>query len=178
MNDITTLSNYSITDVIVLLGIIFSSCVGIYNMVKKIMAILEEYRLKRNSIENKDKDINNKIKELENKIIEDREKIKNLNDEIERFREEINSIKADMTKVNKVTSRNAVYKLANELIAKQWMSQSESETLQELCEIFMKTGTTNYVIPSVIQRALNLPVLTEEEIELKLASRKANGNGQ
>ena len=177
MNDLNQLSNYSITDVIVLLGIIFSSCVGIYNMVKKIMAILEAYRQKRNSIENKDKNINNKIKELEDKIVEDREKIKNLNDDIIRLENEIINIKSDITKANKVTSRNAIYKLANELIAKQWMSQSENETLQELCEIFMKTGNNNYVIPSIIQRALNLPVLTEEEIEEKLASRKGNTNG-
>lgn len=175
MDDIIKLSTYNFADVIILIGVIISACVGIYNMGKKVLAILEAYRQKRNSIENKDKDINNKIEDLENKILEDRAKIQSLTTDIERLENEINNVKSDITKVNKVTSRNAIFKLANELIAKQWMSQSENETLQELSEIYMKTGNNNYVIPSIIQRALNLPVLTEEEIESKMSLRKIDG---
>lgn len=176
MNDIIKLSTYSLSDVLVLLGVLFSACVGVYNIGKKILAVLEAYRQKRNSIENKDKNINNKIEELESKINEDREKIKHLDQDIKKLENDINNVKSDITKVNKVTSRNAIFKLANELIAKQWMSQSENETLQELCEIYMKTGNNNYVIPSIIQRALNLPVLTEEEIESKVSMRKGNND--
>ena len=62
----------------------------------------------------------------------------------------------------------------NELIAKQWMSQSDYESLQELSDVYMKSGDSHFVIPNLIQRALNLPVLTEEEIEAKMSRHRSD----
>jgi septal ring factor EnvC (AmiA/AmiB activator) len=168
---VSNIGGYNLSTIITVLGIVCTSLIGVYNIVKKILAIFEAYRQNVNKIESKDKDIYNKLEELENKISEDRQKIDHLKSNIEKLESEVSNIKTDITKANRVTSRNAVYKLANELIAKQWMSQSESDSIRELCDIYMKTGDNNYIIPNIIQRALSLPVLTEEEIEAKMSGK-------
>ena len=38
----------------------------------------------------------------------------------------------------------------------------------------MKSWDSHYVIPNIIQRALNLPVLTDEEIEAKMSRHRAD----
>ena len=127
-----------------------------------------------NSIEERDKKIDDAIKQVEAIIEVQTERIKKDEDRIEELEKSTKTINENLNKFNKATSRNAVYKLANELIAKQWMSQSDYESLQELSDVYMKSGDSHYVIPNIIQRALNLPVLTDEEIEAKMSRHRAD----
>ena len=125
-------------------------------------------------IEDRDKKIDDAIKQVEAIIEVQTERIKKDEDRIEELEKSTKTINENLNKFNKATSRNAVYKLANELIAKQWMSQSDYESLQELSDVYMKSGDSHYVIPNIIQRALNLPVLTDEEIEAKMSRHRAD----
>ena len=160
MNDLIKLfTEYSLGSIIVFLMLILSSVFGVY---------------KRNSVENRDKEINNAIKQVEDLITAQNERIDKIENRINELEKSIKTINENLNKFNKATSRNAVYKLANELIAKQWMSQSDYESLQELSDIYMKSGDSHYVIPNIIQRALNLPVLTDEEIEAKMSRHRAD----
>ncbi len=175
MEDLIKLfTEYSFGSIIVFIMIILSSTTGVYHIFTKITSILEAYRFHRNSIENRDKKIDDAIKQVENLISAQNERIQKDEAKIEALEKKTNNIDEDLNKFNKATSRNAVYKLANELIAKQWMSQSDYESLQELSDIYMKSGDSHYVIPNLIQRALNLPVLTDEEIEAKMARHRDN----
>lgn len=175
MNDLIKLfTEYSLGSIIVFLMLILSSVFGVYNIFTKATSILETYRIKRNSVENRDKEINNAIKQVEDLIAAQNERIDKIENRINELEKSIKTINENLNKFNKATSRNAVYKLANELIAKQWMSQSDYESLQELSDIYMKSGDSHYVIPNIIQRALNLPVLTDEEIEAKMSRHRAD----
>lgn len=175
MEDLIKLfTEYSLGSIIVFIMIILSSVAGVYHTFTKVTAILEAYRFRRNSIEDRDKKIDDAIKQVEDLITAQNERIQKDEAKIEALEKKTNNIDEDLNKFNKATSRNAVYKLANELIAKQWMSQSDYESLQELSDIYMKSGDSHYVIPNLIQRALNLPVLTDEEIEAKMAKHRDN----
>ena len=173
MDDLIKLfTNYSFGSIVVFILLILSSVAGVYSVFTKVTAILEVYRRKRNSEEDRDKKIDDAIKHFEELIDAQAKRIDADEEKIEQLEKKTNIIDENLNKFNKATSRNAVYKLANELIAKQWMSQSDYESLQELSDVYMKSGDSHYVIPNIIQRALSLPVLTDEEIEAKMTRHK------
>ena len=130
--------------------------------------------LNPNNLEDRDKAINDAIKQVEDLIAAQSKRIDEDEQKIEKLEKKTTTIDENLNKFNKATSRNAVYKLANELIAKQWMSQSDYESLQELSDVYMKSGDSHFVIPNLIQRALNLPVLTDEEIEAKMSRHRSD----
>lgn len=169
MSDLVTLaSEFNFITIITVVALLISAMVGLYTFGKKFIEALEAYRKKRNEIENKDVNFNNKIEELHNQLASDEQKIKELENEIIRIKSEIATIHNDLYKFNKTTSKNAVYNLVDSLIEKGWSSQNEHDTLKELVEIYVKSGDTDYSIPGIIQRALNLPVLTEKEINERM----------
>lgn len=173
MDDLIKLfTDYSFGSIVVFILLILSSVAGVYSVFTKVTAILEVYRRKRNSEEDRDKKIDDTIKHFEELIDAQAKRIDADEEKIEQLEKKTNIIDENLNKFNKATSRNAVYKLANELIAKQWMSQSDYESLQELSDVYMKSGDSHYVIPNIIQRALSLPVLTDEEIEAKMTRHK------
>ena len=173
MDDLIKLfTDYSFGSIVVFILLILSSVAGVYSVFTKVTAILEVYRRKRNSEEDRDKKIDDAIKHFEELIDAQAKRIDADKEKIEQLEKKTNIIDENLNKFNKATSRNAVYKLANELIAKQWMSQSDYESLQELSDVYMKSGDSHYVIPNIIQRALSLPVLTDEEIEAKMTRHK------
>lgn len=173
MGDLIKLfTDYSFGSIVVFILLILSSVAGVYSVFTKVTAILEVYRRKRNSEEDRDKKIDDAIKHFEELIDAQAKRIDADEEKIEQLEKKTNIIDENLNKFNKATSRNAVYKLANELIAKQWMSQSDYESLQELSDVYMKSGDSHYVIPNIIQRALSLPVLTDEEIEAKMTRHK------
>lgn len=173
MDDLIKLfTDYSFGSIVVFILLILSSVAGVYSVFTKVTAILEVYRRKRNSEEDRDKKIDDAIKHFEELIDAQAKRIDADEEKIEQLEKKTNIIDENLNKFNKATSRNAVYKLANELIAKQWMSQSDYESLQELSDVYMKSGDSHYVIPNIIQRALSLPVLTDEEIEAKMTRHK------
>ena len=173
MDDLIKLfTDYSFGSIVVFILLILSSVAGVYSVFTKVTAILEVYRRKRNSEEDRDKKIDDAIKHFEELIDTQAKRIDADEEKIEQLEKKTNIIDENLNKFNKATSRNAVYKLANELIAKQWMSQSDYESLQELSDVYMKSGDSHYVIPNIIQRALSLPVLTDEEIEAKMTRHK------
>lgn len=175
MNDLIKLfTEYSFGSILIFIFLILSSIAGVYSVFTKITSLLEVYRIRRNSIEDRDKKIDDAIKQVEAITEVQTERIKKDEDRIEELEKSTKTINENLNKFNKATSRNAVYKLANELIAKQWMSQSDYESLQELSDVYMKSGDSHYVIPNIIQRALNLPVLTDEEIEAKMSRHRAD----
>ena len=167
-------TEYSFGSIIVFLFVILSSVAGVYQIFTKITAILEAYRSRRNSVEDRDKAINDAIKQVEALIDAQSKRIDADEEKINKLEKKTTTIDENLNKFNKATSRNAVYKLANELIAKQWMSQSDYESLQELSDVYMKSGDSHFVIPNLIQRALNLPVLTDEEIEAKMSRHRSD----
>ena len=175
MGDLVKLfTEYSFGSIIVFILLILSSVAGVYSAFTKLTAILEVYRIKRNSIEERDKKIDDAIKHVEELIDIQAKRIDTDEERISNLEKKTNTIDENLNKFNKATSRNAVYKLANELIAKQWMSQSDYESLQELSDVYMKSGDSHYVIPNIIQRALSLPVLTDEEIEAKMSRHRSD----
>ena len=58
--------------------------------------------------------------------------------------------------------------LFSETILQKFWKYNEHDTLKDLVEIYIKSGDTDYSIPGIIQRALNLPILTEKEINEKI----------
>lgn len=155
--------NYDLNSIVALFSMICASAIGIYTTGKKILAMLEAYRSKRNTIENREKFINGKLEELDTKIVENKQDIDNLKNHVDKLDQELTGILNNVTKSSKATARNALLQYSKELIAKQWMTQSESDTLTELYEAYVATSD-GAPIPNVIQRAMNLTVLTQEEI--------------
>lgn len=170
-----TLNGYDLNEVIVFIGIICTSGIGVYNTGKKILSMLETYRQKRNKIENRETYIDNKFTEIDQKIVENKEDITNLKANVDKLDNEMSTILSNVTMTNKVTSRNQLLQYAKEILAKQWMTQSECDTLNDLCDAFTRSSDNpnNVNLPNVVQRAMELPVLTQEEIE---ARNYANSN--
>lgn len=170
-----TLNGYDLNEVIVFIGIICTSGIGVYNTGKKILSMLETYRQKRNKIENRETYIDNKFTEIDQKIVENKEDITNLKANVDKLDSEMSTILSNVTMTNKVTSRNQLLQYAKEILAKQWMTQSECDTLNDLCDAFTRSSDNpnNVNLPNVVQRAMELPVLTQEEIE---ARNYANNN--
>lgn len=165
-------SEFNFITILTIAILLCSSIIGLITFSKKVIELLEEYRKKKNEIENKDIDFKNKIDELHQQLIDDENRIIELENEICRIKNEISTIQNDLYKFNKTTSKNAVYNLIDELITKGWMSQNEYESLKELVDIYIKSGDTNYTIPGIVQRAFNLPVLTDKEIKQKNNTEK------
>ena len=59
-----------------------------------------------------------------------------------------------------------MYRLGSELVKKGWATENESETLQDLYNVYITAGAKDK--PNVVERALLLPVLTDDEIRERL----------
>ena len=165
------IDTYDLNSVLALFSMICASAIGIYTTGKKILAMLEAYRSKRNTIENREKFVNGKLEELDAKIVENKQDIDNLKNNVDKLDQELTGILNNVTKTSKVTAKNALLQYSKELIAKQWMTQSECDTLNDLYEAYLSTSN-GAPVPNVIQRALNLTVLTQEEIEDRTLNKR------
>ena len=168
MSDIIKLfENYSPGTITIIFLLFLSATFGVAEIVKKIRGNLDNYYENRSSKDNKDKTINERLEKLEDNEEDDRKALKEISTSISELRKIIEAVQDNQNRSNIATCRSAMYRLSSELIKKQWMTQSESDTLNDLLDVYMRSGAE--VKPSVVARAQLLPVLTEEEIRLKLS---------
>ena len=164
---VTLIETYGPSSLLVMIILLISAAIGIYTVSKKIKEMLEAYRNKVNAEENKDKTTKDRLDKLEKSHEENTTKIDNMGKLIEEIKDSIEKLRENQNKANIATCRSAMYRLATELINQEYMSQTEYDTLSDLTDVYLMSGGSNYVRPSLVQRALSLPVLTDAEIEIK-----------
>lgn len=164
---VTLIETYGPSSLLVMIILLISAAIGIYTVSKKIKEMLEAYRNKVNAEENKDKTTKDRLDKLEKSHEENTAKIDNMGKLIEEIKDSIEKLRENQNKANIATCRSAMYRLATELINQEYMSQTEYDTLSDLTDVYLMSGGSNYVRPSLVQRALSLPVLTDAEIEIK-----------
>ena len=125
------------------------------------------YYNKRSSNENRESEIDEKLKNLEEADQKYEAQLEDITNSISEIKTIIENVQKNQNRANIATARSAMYRLANELISKNWMSQTEYDTLSELSEVYNMSGGPRHSKSSLIKRALNLPVLTDEEIQFK-----------
>ena len=97
MNDLIKLfTEYSLGSIIVFLMLILSSVFGVYNVFTKATSLLETYRIKRNSVENRDKEINNAIKQVEDLVNTQIERINKIEAKIDELEKSIKVINENL----------------------------------------------------------------------------------
>lgn len=156
--------------------LVIGAIYGAYNTFCKAREILEKYHQNRKKTEQRDEEINSRFQAIEDSQAEDHKQILSVKSDLEDVRELIKKIqqnqdKADVVqrKANRAQSRSAMMRLTNELLAKGYMTETESETLDDLVQVFMQSagdGDT-YIIPNIVSRALKLSILTADEINQK-----------
>lgn len=164
---VTLIETYGPTSLLVIIILLISAAIGIYTVAKKIKEMLEDYRNKVNAEENKDKTTKDRLDKLEKSHEENTAKIDNMSKLIEEIKDSIEKLRENQNKANIATCRSSMYRLATDLINQEYMSQTEYDTLSDLTDVYLMSGGSNYVRPSLVQRALSLPVLTDAEIEIK-----------
>lgn len=164
---ITLLEQYSFASILIIFILIILSGIGIYETVVKISGIFNNYHTNRTTKENKYTEIVNRIEKLEGTSNQHTNEIKDIKESISETRLIMDKMQDEQHRSNRATSRSAMYRLSNELIAKGWMTQTEYDTLSDLTDVYIRNGSKNdsYVRPSLAQRALQLPVLTDDEVE-------------
>lgn len=164
---ITLLEDYSFSTIVIIFILFILSILGIAEVVKKVHGAFAKYHQKVSAEEHRNYDINSRIDRLERNSNDTRINIEDLKTNVIDLKNNVRHIQENQYKANRATSRSAMYRLSKELIAKGWMSQIEYDTLNELSDVYLMSAGAgmSYVRPSLVQRALQLPVLTDEEIE-------------
>lgn len=157
---ITLLEGHSLSSIAIIFILFVLIIIGIYETIEKLKGIFLSYHNKLSKEENKDISINDKLNSLKVKINEIEEQLDEISNQLER-------LQVNTNRSNRALSRPALNDLAIKLINKGWMSQTEYETLSELTDVYLMSASVQdgYVKPSLIQRALELKVLTEQEAE-------------
>lgn len=163
------LQSFDVGQIILLFLIFVSAIFGIMDIVKKVKGALESYYQSRSSEENKDKTITDRLDKLEKSEEEDKAQLKEISNSIEELRKLIMKVQENQDRSNVATARSAMYRLSSELINKKWMSQSEYDTLYDLADVYKLSCKEE--VPSLVKRALMLPVLTDEEIRDKVVDQ-------
>lgn len=176
---INLLDTYNISTIIILFITFIIIIIGIYEIAIKVKDIFSNYYNKRNSKEEKESCINERINNLEKRDEDTAKELESMKNNIEEIKELIAKLQTNQNKSNRATCKSAMYRLSNELINKGWMTQTEYETLSDLSDVYMMSGNINdsYVRPAIIQRALTLPVYTEEEVE-KIKNKSTSSSGK
>ena len=170
---VNLISTYNPATLLIIIAGCASVCKGLVICVKKIFGFLEGYRKSINKFEDKNKNINEKIKELETSINTLNQKNDELIKSIAELQKTIKKIQETQNRSIVTTTGSTMTRLANEIITKGWMTETDHETLSDLSDVWLKAGgSDNYVIPVVVQRALNLSVLTDDEIERRLNAQQ------
>lgn len=164
---IKVFDNFGSGGTVVIFLLFLSAIFGLIEIIKKIRTYLDEYYHKRSHYEKKDINLNNRLTRLEDSEQDTKKSLHDISLSISELRKIIEAVQDNQNRSNIATCRSAMYRLASELIKKQWMTQSEADTLTDLLDVYMRSGAE--AKPSVVTRAQLLPVLTEEEIRLKLA---------
>lgn len=173
---ITLLEKYDLNSLIIIIALLILAAFGVAGIVKKIKSVFEDYHTGRNAQEDKERLISERLNKLEEEEVEDKKQLAQISTSIEDLRKIIEKVQENQNRSNIATCRSAMYRLANELIEKKWMSQTEYETLSDLSDVYLMAGGSNYVRPSTIQRALMLPVLTDDEIANHMYERIVDNN--
>ena len=164
---ITLLQSYDAGTIITILILLILSFFGITEVRNKIKEYFDLYYKNRSDKDNKDHEIHERLDKLEETTVNYDKKFDQMTESIGEIKTIIENVQNNQNRANIATARSAMYRLANELISKNWMSQTEYDTLFELSEVYNMSGGPVYSKSSLIKRALNLPVLTDEEIQLK-----------
>lgn len=164
---ITLVESYSLSSIVIFAVLLFLAIRGINSAYTEIKAWLKKYYDSKKEKDEKAEAIDDRLRALEEAEEQDKVQLKELKELIEETRKAVNSLKDNQNEVNKAQAQSSMYRLATELIRKGYMSQTESETLDELTRIYMISCGRNYITPPIIERAMKLDVLTDEEIENK-----------
>lgn len=164
---ITLLQSYDTTTILTIVIFLILSFFGISEVRTKIKEYFDMYYNKRSTDENRETEIDEKLKSLEESDKKYEAQLEDINNSIAEIKTIIENVQKNQNRANIATARSAMYRLANELISKNWMSQTEYDTLSELSEVYNMSGGPRHSKSSLIKRALNLPVLTDEEIQFK-----------
>lgn len=160
---------YGIVTVIVVGGAIFTAFFAIKEAKKKTIEALEEYRQSKNQIEEKDKSINTRFVKIEKKQEEDHQELMELKNDLNGVRTLIIEVQKQQNinnesqkRSNRAQAKAAMVEMANEIISKGFMTEMEAETLDELTSVYMQNAAVgdSYVPPTVIQKALAMPIKT------------------
>ena len=163
---VTLLQTYDTGTIIIFLALLLMAFFGVAEAKNKIKGYFDVYYNKRNSSDKRDQEIDDRLEKLENASKSDEERFNDLSRSIGDIKVIIEKIQDSQNRSNMATARSAMYRIANELLSKQWMSQTEYDTLSELSSVYSDAGGT-ISKHSLIERALSLPVLTDEEIQKK-----------
>ena len=164
------LQTYGATSVLILFILFIMSVFGIMETIKRVKSYLESYHEAKTKEEGNDRTIKERLEKLEKDEERDKEKLDQICNSIRELKIIIEKVQDNQNKSNIAICRSSMYRLASELINKQWMSQIESDTLEDLLNVYISSGNVN--TPSVVKRAMVLPVLTDEEIRLKKEKRE------
>ena len=164
---ITLLQSYDTTTILVIAILLILAFFGITEMRNKIKEYFDIYYKNRNTTETKDKDVDKRLTNLEDTTKKDEKRLDDISNHISEIKDIITAVQNNQNRANMATAKSAMYRLANELISKTWMSQTEYDTLYELYEVYKTSGGAKHGNATLIERALKLPVLTDEEIQYK-----------
>ena len=164
---ITLLQSYDTGTILTILILLVLSFFGITEIRNKIKEYFDIYYKNRSDNEHREQELDTRIENLEKSNEKYDKRFDEMTSSIEDIKTIIVNVQNNQNRANIATARSAMYRLANELISKNWMSQTEYETLSELSEVYNMSGGPRHSKSSLIKRALDLPVLTDEEIRYK-----------
>ena len=150
--------------VVMTIGIILA-IVGLIELILKIKGFLNTYYTTRKSKETEQEGVEARLAQLEKSDKAQDKKLDDLKSLVEGTQRAIDALERNQNEVNRVQAQSAMYKLSNELIKKNWATEQEHKTLSDLTRVFLVSGDKDFVIPPLVHRALQLQVLTDEEIE-------------
>lgn len=160
------IEQYGLGSTVVLFIIFVCACFGAIDLYRKGKGYLDDYHTTRNDIENKEKTVNERLERLEKYEGEDKERLDKISTSLDELRVLIQQVQKNQNHANIATCRSAMYRLGSELVKKGWATENESETLQDLYNVYVTAGAKDK--PNVVERALLLPVLTDDEIRERL----------
>lgn len=158
--------------VLLLIGGVF----GIVTLVFKVKEWFEMYHAKRAKVEKHEDEINNRFTAIETAQAEDHKQIMALKDDLSDVKDLIVNIqdtqdKADenQKRANRAQSRSAMGRMAQEILDKGYMTETEAEILDDLLNVFKDSvgKGDSFSVPNIVSKALNMEVLTPEEIARK-----------
>ena len=167
---IKLIQDYGVSATIILFLLFLCAVFGAIEIYKKIKSYLDEYHNTQSTKENKEKSINERLDKLEKNEDADQKKLNEITTSISDLRKIIENVQKNQNRANIATCRSAMFRLGSELLNKGWMTQNEEETLKDLYEVYMISGAESE--PTIVTRALLLPILTDEEIRVKLKESK------